>query len=56
MLAADILAIIRLSLEITLEVIKGIPIEQRQAMWERHEQRIQFWQNLFERVSKEAKP
>lgn len=51
--ALAILEIIRLSLEITLEVIKGIPVEKRQEMWLQHEQRMQFFQRLFERVTGE---
>lgn len=42
-----ILQIIRLSLEIALEVVKGIPVESRQQMWREHEQRMQFWVELF---------
>lgn len=42
-----ILEIIKLSLEITLEVIKGIPIEQREAFWARHNERMEFWDNLL---------
>jgi hypothetical protein len=48
MLPESILQIIRLSLEITLEVIKGIPDAQKAAMWERHEKRIEFWEKLFQ--------
>lgn len=47
-----ILEIIKLSLEITLEVIKGIPPEQRQQMWEDHAKAIAFWQGLFTRLAK----
>jgi hypothetical protein len=47
-----ILQIIRLSLEIVLEVIKGIPIEQRQEMWKAHEKRMKFWEDLFEKTQK----
>jgi len=46
-----VLDIIKLSLEITLEVIKGIPIESRQKMWEEHEKRLEFWQGLLKKVS-----
>ena len=47
-----LLQIIRLSLEITLEVIKGIPLESRQQMWKEHEARLTFWTDLFEKVTK----
>ncbi len=42
-----LLRIIELSLQITLEVIKGIPVESRQALWLEHEKRLTFWTNLF---------
>lgn len=43
-----ILQIIRLSLEITLEVIRGMPDAQKAAMWERHQKSIDFWEKLFQ--------
>jgi hypothetical protein len=53
MAPAAILEIIRLSLEITLEVIKGIPLEQRQQMskqmWDDHQAAMAFWRNLLDR-------
>ena len=42
-----VLEIIKLSLEITLEIIRGIPLKDRQDMWEAHEKRLEFWQTLF---------
>ena len=45
-----ILEIIKLSLEISLEVIRGIPVEQRQEMWIAHERRLQFWQDMLGRL------
>lgn len=50
MTPAIILDIIKLSLEIALEVIKGIPIEGRQKMWEEHEARMKFWTDLFQKM------
>lgn len=50
-----ILEIVKLSLELSLEVIKGIPIESRQAMWIEHEKRLKFWQDLFERFAPDVK-
>lgn len=47
-----ILEIIKLSLELTLETMRGIPVESRQQMWKDHEKRIEFWQKLFERFDK----
>jgi len=48
--AAVVLEIIRLSLEITLEIIKGIPVEQRAAIWAEHQKREEFWLRLFEKL------
>lgn len=45
-----VLEIVKLSLELSLEVIKGIPVESRQAMWKDHEQRVQFWLDLFAKL------
>ena len=45
--------IIRLSLELTLEIMRGIPIEHRQQFWIDHQKRLEFWQALFQKVSGE---
>lgn len=45
-----ILEIIRLSLELALEGMRGMPDEVKRAAWERHEKRIAFWENLFEKL------
>lgn len=50
MMPETILQIIKLSLEITLEVIKGIPVESRQAMWKEHEGRMKFWEDLLKKL------
>jgi hypothetical protein len=50
-----VLEIIRLSLELTLEVIKGIPIADRQKIWAEHQARMKFWTDLFEKLTP-AKP
>lgn len=50
MLPETILQIIRLSLEVTLEVIRGIPVESRQQMWREHEARLKFWEDLFKKL------
>jgi len=47
-----ILEIVKLSLELTLEVMRGIPVESRQAMWKEHEKRMEFWQKLFDRFDR----
>lgn len=49
-----VLEIIKLSLEITLEVMRGIPIEQRQQMWEDQAKALKFWQDLFGKLIKET--
>jgi len=43
--------IIRLSLELTLEIMRGIPLEQRQQFWLEHQKRLEFWQALFQKVN-----
>lgn len=45
--------IIKLSLELTLEIMRGIPLEQRQQFWIDHQKRLEFWQALFQKVSGE---
>jgi hypothetical protein len=36
---------------IVLEVIKGIPIDERQKMWLDHQVRVKFWIDLFEKLT-----
>ena len=48
-----VLSIIDKSLAIALEVVKGIPDEQKSAFWERHERRIEWLQGLFDRTPEE---
>lgn len=38
-----VLEIVRLSLEILLKVIEGIPVEQRAQLWAEHREREKFW-------------
>ena len=47
-----ILEIIRLSLEITLEILKGIPVEDRQKFWQAHEGRLEFWQDVLDKLTR----
>lgn len=47
-----ILQIVRLSLELALEIVRGIPVEQRQQFWIDHNKRMQFWDDLFARLTK----
>ena len=56
MSAAVILEIVRLSLEITLEIIKGIPIEQRQQVWQQHLKNVEFWQGVLNKLKPEDGP
>jgi hypothetical protein len=49
-----ILSIIDKVLAIALETVKGMPEESRKAFWERHDARMQFWQDLFQRESDKA--
>lgn len=50
-----VLEIAKVGLELALEIIRGIPIESRQAMWKEHEKRIEFWEDLAKRALKEMK-
>lgn len=43
-----ILEIIRLSLEITLQILKDMPPEQKAAAWARHAKAMEFWERTFE--------
>lgn len=45
---AVVLEIIRLSLEITLQLIKDMPPEQRVEAWAQHQKNIAFWERLGE--------
>ena len=47
-----ILQIVRLSLELSLEIVKGIPVESRQEWWRQHERNVDFWLKLFEGLPK----
>ncbi len=42
-----VLAIVKLSLEIWLEVLKDMPAGERAAAWKRHQEFIEFWQTLL---------
>lgn len=43
---AAVLEIIRLSLEITLQLIKDMPAEQRAEAWAQHQKNIAFWERI----------
>jgi len=46
-----ILEIIRLSLEITLKIIEDMPADQKKAAWERHGKNMEFWEDVFKKLS-----
>lgn len=50
MTAAMILDIIRLSLQLAVATVESMTPEQRTAFLERHEQRMQFWDKLLDKV------
>ena len=50
MMLEAFLRIVELSLAITLEIIKGIPLEDRAAIWKQHQENIQWWRDLFEKA------
>ncbi len=43
-----VLEIIKLSLELSLEIVRSIPKEQHQAFWEQHRKNVEFWEKLFD--------
>lgn len=45
-----ILQIIKLSLEITLEIIRGVPLDAREKMWRDHIARMEWWDNLLRKL------
>ncbi len=47
MTPALVLEIIKLAMELALTVVKNIPPEQQAKFWERHEKRIEFWEDVF---------
>jgi hypothetical protein len=49
-MVTTILQIILASLELTTEVIKGIPVEKRQEFWTKQEAQMKFWTDLFEKL------
>lgn len=49
MVLAEILIIIRLSLELALEVVKSMPEQERADFWKRHNERMEFWHDLLKR-------
>lgn len=42
-----VLSIIKLSLEIWLEILKSMPEDQKVAAWERHQKFVEFWQRFL---------
>ena len=62
MMFAEILSIIRLSMELALEISRSMPEAERAAFWRRHNERMEFWHGLLMKFQpkdeppKEAKP
>lgn len=50
MILSEVLAIIRLSLELALEMLKAMPDAEKAAFFKRHNERMEFWQNLAEKL------
>lgn len=56
MLTIDlVLGIINKILDIWLEYVKKLSPEQIQREWERHEKRLAFWENIFNKLQSEVK-
>lgn len=49
-----ILQIILTAEQIALEIIRGIPIAEREKVWMQHQKNIQFWMDLFSKVFQTA--
>lgn len=52
---AAVLEIIRLSLEITLQLIKDMPADQKAAAWTQHQKNLEFWERVSGWLTPEAK-
>lgn len=46
-----ILEIIKLSLELALQIAKDMPADQKAKFWEDHRKRQEFWETLIGKVS-----
>lgn len=53
MILQEILGIIRLSLEVALEVSWSMPEAERAAFWTRHNERMEFWHKLMTKHEKD---
>lgn len=42
-----ILEIVKLSLELALQIAKDMPQAQKQKFWDEHAKRVEFWENLI---------
>jgi hypothetical protein len=45
-----VLQIIKLSLEITLEIVRGMPQDVKEKLWREHLERMAWWENLFRKL------
>lgn len=46
-----VLEIIKLSLEITLQIVKDMPADQKQKFWQQHAEWQAFWTRVLERLT-----
>lgn len=53
MILTEILGIIRLTLEVALEISRGMPQEQKAEFWKRHDERMEFWHKLMTKHEKD---
>jgi hypothetical protein len=51
---SQILAIVELSLKITLLAMESQSLDQRQRLWQQHIDRMDWWQRLFEKLNPKA--
>ena len=50
MILTEVLAIIRLSLELALEMLKAMPAAEKADFLRRHNERMEFWQRVAEKL------
>lgn len=54
--ALVVLGIIDKILALALEAAQNMPEAEKAAFWKRHEDRLVFWQGIFDRFQKEPAP
>ena len=50
MILAEVLAIIRLSLELAFEILKAMPDAEKADFLRRHNERMEFWHGLAKKL------